>query len=173
MSYMSKEWFLSGLEGWNSYLPLLWEALEATDGEVIELGMGDGSTKKLHEVCKGRKLYSYENNLEWYRKFEHLRTSQHAIEYTQNWLEPIERHRYTIGVLFSDEAPGEIRKYNIAMFCNTAKVIIAHDSEKLNEIGYRYDLVKPLFKYHRQYEHSSGTHAAAFSNFVDVTRWSV
>jgi hypothetical protein len=171
MSYMTKEYFLRDLEGWNSHLPLLWEALQATQGEVIELGIGDGSTLKLHEVCKDRKLYSYENNIDWYRKFEFLRDRNHAIEFTNNWMEPIERHRYTIGVLFSDESPGEIRKYNIAMFCNTAQVIVAHDSEAKSNVGYRYDLVKPLFKYHIQHEHESGTHTAAFSNLIDVGKW--
>lgn len=173
MSYMSREWFIDGLNAWNSYLPLLWQALECTEGEVIELGMGNDSTLKLHEVCKDRHLYSYENNLEWYRKFEHLRNGKHSIEFTQNWMEPIERHRYTVGVLFSDEAPGEYRKYNIAMFCNTAKVIVCHDAEPENAVGYRFDLVKPLFKYHKHYEHPSGTDAAAFSNFIDVSRWDV
>jgi len=175
MSYMSKEWFLSGMDSWSSHLPLLWEALEATQGEVIELGIGNGSTPKLHEYCKEKKrsLFSYENSLDWYRKFEHLHDRNHSIEYTQNWVEPIERHRYTIGVLFSDEAPGEIRKYNIAMFCNTAQVVIAHDAEKNSSIGYRYDLVAPLFKYRRIYEHESGVHTAAFSNFVDVTKWTI
>jgi hypothetical protein len=172
---MTKQQFIEGMDSWSSHLPLLWEALEATQGEVIELGIGFGSTPKLHEYCKEKKrsLFSYENNIEWYRKFEHLRTSTHAIEFTQNWMEPIERHRYSVGLVFSDESPGEIRKYNIAMFCNTAQIIVAHDSEKENRVGYRYDLVTPLFKYHVNVSHIPGPDAAAFSNFVDVTKWSV
>ena len=160
MTYMSKDWFLSDLGAWNSYLPLLWEAVEATNGDVIELGMGEGSTKKLHTVCVDRNLYSYDNNIEWYRKFEYLRTKNHFIEFTNNWMEPIERHRGKIGVLFSDESPGEIRKYNIAMFCNTAQVIVAHDAEPESNVGYRYDLVAPLFKYHVHLESKTGTDAA-------------
>jgi hypothetical protein len=171
---MTKEEFLKDMDAYSTHLPLLWEALEATDGEVIELGIGNGSTPKLHEYCKDKKrsLFSYENNLDWYRKFEHLRTASHAIEYTQNWLEPIERHRYSIGVLFSDEAPGEMRKYNISMFCNTAKVVVAHDSEKENNVGYRYDLVMPLFKYSVNAKPlHEGPEVSAFSNFINVEKW--
>lgn len=172
---MTKEDFIKDMDAWSTHLPLLWEALEATEGEVIELGIGNGSTPKLHEYCNSRKraLYSYENNIEWYRKFENLRTPNHRIEYTQNWMEPIERHRYTIGVLFSDESPGEIRKYNISMFCNTAQIVVAHDSEKANNVGYRYDLVMPLFKYCVNVVVMPGPEAAAFSNFIDVTKWDV
>ena len=170
---MTKDEFLIGMEPWSSHLPILWEALNATEGEVIELGMGDGSTPKLDIACYGRQLFSYENNLEWYRKYEKYRSETHAIEFTQNWMEPIERHRYSIGVLFSDEAPGEYRKYNIAMFCNTAKVIVAHDAEPEAAGGYRYDLVEPLFRYKKRFEHPSGIDTAAFSNFIDVTKWEI
>lgn len=171
---MTKSDFISGMDDYSSHLPLLWEALEATEGEVIELGIGNGSTPKLHEYCKQRKrsLFSYENNLEWYRKFEHLRNSHHSIEYTQDWLEPIQRHRYTIGVLFSDEAPGFIRKYNIAMFSQNAKIIVAHDTEEKSDHGYLFSLVEPLFKYQKKFI-LDGVGATAFSNFIDVSKWTV
>lgn len=167
--------FISNLSHWNSYLPLLYHALEATDGDVIELGMGDGSTLKLHEYCKvkGRKLYSYESNLEWYRKFEEFRTNEHSIQYIGgNWQPMIENHRQQVGVLFSDEAPGEMRKYNISMFCNIAQVVVAHDTELGSDHGYKFSLVEPLFKYKKRYEFE-GADACAFSNFINVTKWDV
>jgi hypothetical protein len=177
---MTREQFISDLSHWNSYLPMLWMALEATEGDVIEAGIGDGSTRKLHEYCqlRQRNLYSYESNLEWYRKFEDLIVNNetfavHEIEYVgSNWEIMVARHREPIGVLFSDEAPGEMRKYNIAMFCNTAQVIIAHDAEESNDGGYKYSLLKPLFKYHKMHEFP-GASTAAFSNFIDVSKWTV
>jgi hypothetical protein len=171
---MQKEEFIKGMTGWSSYLPLLWQALEATQGEVIELGMGEGSTPKLHTYCRrnARHLYSYESNIDWYRKLEHLRRDNHTIAYTQDWLEPIRDHRYTIGVVFSDEAPGHIRKYNIAMFAQNAQIIVAHDTESKSDHGYLYSLVDPLFKFKKTIEFE-GVGATAFSNFVDVSRWSV
>lgn len=170
---MTKEQFVSDLSHWNSYLPLLWMALENTSGDVVELGMGDGSTRKLHEYCKvnARNLYSYETNAEWFAKFEHLRTAKHKVEYVgHNWEIMLEAHRWPIGVLFSDEAPGDMRKYNVSMFSLLAQVVIAHDAEESNDHGYRFSWVKPLFKYFKLHE-SPGASTAAFSNFVDVTKW--
>jgi len=172
---MTREQFVSNLSYWNSYLPLLWEALQNTDGEVIELGIGDGSTLKLHEYCQknGRKLSSYESDLTFYKQFENLISNNHHIEYIgNNWEPMIEQHRKPIGVLFSDEAPGEMRKYNISMFCNTAQVIVAHDAEPNNDGGYKYSFLKPLFKYSILHEYP-GASTAAFSNFIDVSKWVV
>jgi len=170
---MTKEKFLDNLHFWNSYLPLLWMAIENTSGDVVELGMGDGSTEKLHDYCKynARTLYSYESNKEWFRKFERFRTDLHFVEYVgHNWQIMIESHRDKIGVLFSDEAPGEMRKYNISMFCNLAQVIVAHDSEETNDHGYKFSLIRPLFKYSKDFEYP-GASATAFSNFIDVSKW--
>ena len=170
---MTREQFISNLSHWNSYLPLLWKALESTEGDVIELGMGDGSTKKLHDYClaKLRRLYSYETEMVFYHQMELYRTESHAIEYVgNNWQTMIEAHRGPVGVLFSDEAPGEMRKYNVSMFCNTAHVIVVHDSEPSNDHGYKFSLIRPLFKYSLDFEYP-GANATAFSNFIDVSKW--
>ena len=55
------EEFTKGASDWNNHIFLLWNALEATEGEVIEMGCGDGSTRQLHEYCKqhNRRLYSF------------------------------------------------------------------------------------------------------------------
>jgi hypothetical protein len=63
-----------------------------------------------------------------------------------------------------------MRKYNISMFCNIAQVIVAHDSEKESDHGYKFSLVKPLFKYVKETDFN-GTGTVIFSNFLDVTKW--
>lgn len=172
---MTREEFIKDISYWNSHLVLLWHALENTDGDVIELGVGDGSTQKLHDYCKdkGRKLYSYDSNIDWFRKFEHLNSEGHRLECVHNnWQVMIENHRQHVGLVFSDEAPGEIRKYNIAMFCNLADAIVAHDAELSNDGGYKFSLVKPLFKYHKMHDFP-GASTAAMSNFIKVNEWDV
>jgi hypothetical protein len=172
---MNKGQFVCDVTYWNSYLPILWEALENTSGDVIELGMGVGSTEKLHEYCrsKGRILYSYETDETFYRQFEKFRTERHIMDCVfHNWGILHERHRQPLGVLFSDEAPGEYRKYNISMFCNLAQVIVVHDSEQGSDHGYKLSLVAPLFKYRKDFDFP-GASATAFSNFIDVSKWSI
>lgn len=178
---MTKDQFIGNYSFWDSYKPLLWKALEETEGDIIELGMGDGSTEKLHDYCqlKQRDLFSYESSLDWYKKFEPLITGYHVgavhkIEYVgSNWQVLHEQQcGKQIGVLFSDEAPGEQRKYNISMFCNTAQVIIAHDCDESTDHGYKYSLVKPLFKYHKLHEYP-GASTIALSNFIDVSKWTI
>lgn len=170
---MTKADFISDLSHWNSYLPLLYRAMENTSGDIIELGCGDGSTEKMHRYCeqKERTLYSYESNKEWYHKFEHFRTARHSVEWVgHNWEIMIGAHREPIGVLFSDEAPGHMRKYNVSMFSALAQVIVAHDAEESNDHGYKFSWVKPLFKYYK-IDEFKGASTAAFSNFVDVSKW--
>jgi hypothetical protein len=172
---MTKEQFIGYYTGWDSYKPLLWEALESTTGDVIELGIGRGSTEALHKYCesRNRKLFSYESNHEYFNEYKFLRSENHSIEYVgTNWQLMQEAHRNPIGVLFSDEAPGEMRKYNISMFCNLAQVIVAHDSEDYSDHGYKFSLVKPLFKFVKSVEEFR-TGTTAFSNFIDVSKWNV
>lgn len=170
---ITKEQFLDGMSHWNSHLVLLWQALENTTGDVIELGVGHGSTQKLHDYCKerGRKLYSYDANEEWFRKFEHLNSDTHRVTCVHNnWQVMIEAHRQHVGLLFSDESPGEMRKYNISMFCNLADCVVVHDAELTNDGGYKYSLVKPLFKHHLLHDFP-GASTAAMSNYIDVGKW--
>lgn len=171
---MTRDLFIGQITHWDSYKPLLWEALENTQGSVIELGLGVGSTELLHNYCQEneRKLFSYETSSEFFHEYDHFNTENHRVEYVgHNWQILYDQQcGKEIGVLFSDEAPGEYRKYNISMFCNTAKVIVVHDSEPDNDHGYKLSLIRPLFKYALDF-HFPGASATAFSNFVDVHKW--
>jgi UDP-2,3-diacylglucosamine pyrophosphatase LpxH len=169
---MTKEQFTSDLANWNSFLPLLWEALEATTGDVIELGVGEGSTQKLHDYCaeRGRNLRSYESNKEWFDKFTHLNSKGHDVIYVgNNWEVMLENEMLyeKIGVLFSDEAPGEMRKYNIAMLSGKAKVVVVHDSEPDADPGYKLSYVSSIFNFALRYEEFPA-HATLMTDDVQV-----
>src|SRR3990172_8056396 len=64
-SKMATNMNVSGNYG--THLPALIKAMEKTDGEVLELGMGIFSTPYLHYQCllSKRKLVSYENYKAW------------------------------------------------------------------------------------------------------------
>lgn len=166
---MTKSEFTHITSNYDSHRPLLWAALEATTGLVVEMGCGYGSTPFLFEYCqeRNRKLVSYENNQEWYDK---MKGQYPHIEFTKNWdFVPL---RPTPSVLFIDHAPGERRKVDLYRFSDVAKIIVVHDSEPAADHGYKMRATLKRFKYLIDYE-TDGAWASAVSNFMDVTKWDI
>lgn len=166
---MTKQEFLKGVANWNNHLYLMWPALYHTSGLVVEFGCGHGSTKQLHDYCEGtnRNLISYENNLEWLEKFNHLESESHKFYYVKDW----DSVNITeIGVLLIDHAPGERRKFDIAKYANNAKIVVCHDTEPAADHGYQMRGELKKFKYQVDYE-SVGAWATAVSNFIDVRKF--
>lgn len=169
---MTKEAFLKDVANWDNHRHLLWPALEATTGEVIEMGMGQGSTPFLHEYCKdaGRKLFSYESSLEWAMKFQDNIGDGHRVMHVNDWDAVSLRHP-SPDVVLIDHAPGERRYIDVQRFANSAKIIVIHDSEPA-ATGYMMDRIWGLFKYRKDYT-SPGAWATAVSNFVDVSKFEI
>jgi hypothetical protein len=70
--------------GFGSHITALIAAVVHTDGPVLELGCGTGSTPQLHAICalSQRKLVSTDTSLEWLTKFSRaLTTSWHEFIY--------------------------------------------------------------------------------------------
>lgn len=168
---MTREEFLKDVSNWSNHRYLLWEALQATSGYVVELGMGQGSTPFLHQYCKdsGRTLYSYENNVDWFEKCQPF-NPDNSFHIT-DWDVVAELH-LTPPVLFLDHAPGERRQIDLKNFALRAQVIVIHDSEPAADHGYQMRQHKPKFKFWKDFE-TSGAWASAASNFIDVTRWQI
>ncbi len=167
---MKKEEFLKGVENWDNHRHLLWPALKATKGEVIEMGVGHGSTPYLHKYCEDskRQLYSFENNMEWLEKFSELKSQYHFMTHVVDW-DDVARTHPSPDVVLIDHAPGERRYIDVQRYANQAKIIIIHDSEPA-ATGYMMDKIWGLFKYRKDFE-SPGAWASAVSNFIDVTKW--
>lgn len=123
-------------DNWCNYLPLLLEALEKTNGLVIEYGMGQGSTQLLHDYCKAkhRLLISYDFNEEWANKYKHLQSNMHKIYHIKNWDEAFIK---SATVVLIDHSPGERRGDDIALYANTDAYVICHDTEPAADYGYQ------------------------------------
>jgi hypothetical protein len=109
--------------GFCSHLPCLCHYAVQTSGSIIELGAGY-STGVLHSICQGKRLLvTVENNPEWLRKYEHLRSADHLIvpEMTP------EMHDWHWDVAFIDSAPVESRVKYIDHLCHRAKYLVVHD----------------------------------------------
>jgi len=153
---------------WNSYRPFLYQALEMTKtGLVLEYGMGDGSTKLLHDYCKSRKrlLHSFESNHEWADKFQHLKTNKHVISVVTDWNMAFDK---SATVVLIDHASGERRKEDVKKYAQTDAILIVHDTEPAADHGYQMRQYFDLYKYRKDYE-TNGAWATALSNKYDVT----
>ena len=154
-----------------SYYPLLFKALEATRGDVVEMGTGHGSTPLLHDymLLKDRFLHSYETNKEWFDKFKDLASDRHALSLLSDW-DICSNENKKPSVVFIDHAPGERRKEDILRFEDTAGVLVIHDSEPTGAGNYKVRQHFRRFKYCVEVK-TSGAWATALSNVIDVTGW--
>lgn len=163
-----------------SYYPLLYKALEATEGEVIEMGTGHGSTPLLHEYCQKAKriLHSYETEKDWISKFEGTANEYHTFTLLDRgaWDACSNQHP-SPSVVFIDHAPGERRKEDIIKFKDTAEIIVIHDTEPHGAGDYQVRQHFGKFKYCVEVQSNAhdpmvaGAWATALSNTIDITKW--
>jgi hypothetical protein len=152
-----------------THLPCLIKAMEKTSGDVLELGIGVGSTPYLHYKCilDKRKLVSYENFKPWYDFF----TKRYGYNYGTHELNFVEKYsdvplkKYDI--VFIDQTPDWSRHEEAIRFANHAKYVIIHDSGPKFDKQYQYDKVYPHFKYKAVWEGDTNQ-ATVLSNFVNL-----
>ncbi len=158
-----------GKDDYSSHRELLWLVLENTSGEVLEIGCGFGSTRLLEAYCRihGRNFISYENDIEWGKKFK-LEWGTQII-----WPEgfPTISLPTWEDIVFIDSKPGEQRKHLIHRFSNTAQVIIVHDTEPGAEYVYGMSEILSTFKYRIDYRPEGNPHTTAVSNSINIEEW--
>lgn len=183
---MTKESFFEGINDWSNHRVLLWYALEATKGDVIEMGCGDGSTPFLHAYCeeKKRKLFSFDTDKEWLGKYEEYIRKWHSFTHIVNNWHIVKDICKNPSVILVDHAPGERRIVDLARFEEIEGILVCHDTQpKPTAANYNYELMWPSFKYkvdlkvppnpeaNRRGVQDNRTWASAVSNFYDVTQW--
>jgi hypothetical protein len=153
---MKQEEFLENVDNMSNHRHLLWEALELTNGPVIEFGSGFGSTPFLKKYCKikDRLFTSYDSNQEWANK-----TGAIVVP---DW-EKI--NIKSVDVLFLDHAPGERRQFDLVKYKDIAKIIVIHDSEPIGAGNYQVRQHFNKFKYVKDFQ-SNGAWATMLSNFI-------
>lgn len=168
---------LDNLIPYNNHRPILLMALEVTKGNVLEYGMGEGSTTVLHEYCEinKRRLLSLENNKEYFDMFSHLKTKYHSLQFVTDWKER-DDHDKKYSVVFIDHAPAERRHIDAILFKDNAEIVVVHDCE---HEGMSYDVysiseIAKHFKYRKDFtvkNHAPKT--VMFSNSIDVSKLEV
>ena len=120
-------------------------AVAMTDGPILEMGCGHGSTPLLHQMALGmnRLLVSMETDADWLAKFQYLEDPLHRLHLVTDWdAEPLER---PWGVVLVDHAPGEHRRIAIRRLQNHADFLVVHDTETDHGTGADYKL-EPVFE---------------------------
>lgn len=164
--------------GDNCYYPLLYLAMEATTGDIIEMGAGHGSTTPLHAYATSNKrmLYTYETEKSWIEKFENTANEYHEFTLLDRgaWDACSDMHP-SPSVVFIDHAPGERRKEDLIRFKDSAQIIVIHDTEPTGAGDYQVRQHFHKFKYCVEIQVCSeggiSTWASALSNTIDITKW--
>jgi hypothetical protein len=157
---------------YETHRPALREAvLRVPHGLILELGAGEGSTPPLHEVClaTGRPIITLESDREWFDRFKHLATENHAILHVASWTEldaPLLR-ALPYAIAFVDHTPTR-RMTDIQWLATRAQVLVVHDTESKD---YGYEKINGLFRYQRT-DRDRHPWTTVFSNFIDVAAWS-
>lgn len=114
---------------WASWMAPLMACVTATQGAVLEVGIGDFSTPFLHMYCaaSGRQLRSVEDNPEWAEKFAEFDVSGHDVVSANldQFLQKASREVWS--VVLMDHSPGSRRADDALLFKDSAKFILVHD----------------------------------------------
>jgi hypothetical protein len=132
---------------YSSYMPILLDLIEKTDGPILELGGGAFSTPLLHWMCaeNKRKVVTYESRHMWYRFLSYpghgFETKYHEVHYARNWDEIDIGGHWSVALVDHETH----RRYQDARrLKDNADYIIIHDSHKKK---YVLDRIWKEFKY--------------------------
>lgn len=130
---------------YTTHMPLLIKIVQMSKGPILELGSGIFSTPLLHWLCAEdeRKLFTYENNLEYFPFAKRFQSRNHRIRFTKNYKDINTEVHW--GVVFIDHSPEYQRGDDAIKLKNSTDYIILHDTQELNHYG--YEDVWEHFKY--------------------------
>jgi hypothetical protein len=157
-------------------------AIIKTDGDIVETGLGGGSTRQLNEyaISTKRKLISYETSKEYSDMFSDTINKYHDIRLISptEWVKCREENP-SCSVILIDHSPGELRKETCRMFADTNAILVLHDAQpKPNAGDYQFETIYPLFKYKVRFQpafdktnNDYPAGAVALSNKYDMSDW--
>lgn len=154
--------FLEFSNDYESHLPMLLLALQISQGDVVELGCGAGSTMLLRRWCAKNKRYfvSFDNDEDWALQMNSIFLLDWESE---AWQQPC-------GLLFIDHSPGEHRAEALRLMAAKAQVVVIHDSEEGGLGAYNLDF--SMYRFRLNFNRIGiGAGTTIASNTIDVTQY--
>lgn len=133
-----------------THLPLLLRAVAATTGPVLELGIGEGSTPAIHDICtkQSRKIVSYDTDVKWIERYADKYTSDlHSFRYIARDAWDIADIDQPWSVVLIDHRPARRRRHEALRLANLAEFIVCHDTQLEIDRFYRYSTIWKEFKF--------------------------
>ena len=141
-----------------------------TDGPVLELGMGQYSTRFLNMMCRlqDRQLVSYDNDEKGHRENKRYIHPKHEVHLTDCW-EEIDIDNTHWSVVLIDHRPAHRRWREARRLKDKADYILLHDSDPERERVYGYFLLNGMFKHSYNYDKLK-PNTLVVSNFKDLSK---
>ena len=131
----------------STHLPLLLKIVNATKGDVLEMGIGTGSTPALHEICaaQGRRLVSLDNNPRYVQEFAaKYQSPLHEFHVIEDWTKADIEKPWSVA--FVDQKPAISRHLAAGRLANHAEYVVCHDTEPEMMKKYHFSRIFPLFR---------------------------
>jgi hypothetical protein len=157
--------------GYGSHLPVTIRVIEATEGPILELGMGTFSTPILDLLCRQekRQLVSYDDDPEWFKKNKDWESEYHKVYLVDNYDEAdIENSHWSVALI--DHKPAPRRIVEIKRLAKITDYLIVHDTLPEWDFDFKYSLIYPLFKYRFDYR-KCRPYTTILSNFFDPKKF--
>jgi hypothetical protein len=143
-------------DGWGTHVPLLASVLATSEpGPVLEIGVGNGSSPLLVEMCRamGRDLIGMDSSKAWLDEIRDIGYPSllHITDWEllPGWMSDFDKQW---SVIFIDHGPGEARLPALKACRNYADHIVVHDTlnpgympgmdDYLSTFRYRTDYIK-------------------------------
>lgn len=121
---------------WGSHLPCLLACLAATDGPVLEVGVGHFSTPALHAFCAAshRHLVSVDDHVEWVEEFRnrYMNAGHQFIAGDYDKVIPtLAMDRWSV-VLLDNSPGGPRRATDLNLLLPYSEFVVVHDYHREN-----------------------------------------
>src|SRR6185503_2887686 len=115
---------------YGTHLPWLLKCVEATKGDVLELGIGSSSTPALHKICaeQNRRLDSYDTDVSYVDQYsKQYRHPRHSYWWISDWEQAAIDKPWSVVLI--DHRPAARRRLDALRLKDVAEYIVIHDTE--------------------------------------------